>query len=124
MACNTPCPKLWICAGVSPSNVERAVASIDAELSALVADGPTDKEMAESAQYLIGSMPRNLETNTGIANFLLAAEFLGLGPDYDLRMPDLLRAVTRDEVHAAARELLDPARAAVAVAGPYDGALR
>jgi hypothetical protein len=38
-------------------------------------------------------------------------------------MPDLLRHVSRDEVHAAARRAIDPSRAAVAVAGPYDGPL-
>ena len=114
---------LLIRVGVSPSNVERAVASIDAELVRMAADGPTDREMIESKQYLIGSMPRTLETNTGIATFLQTAEFFGLGLDYDVRVPGLLDAVTREEVHAAAREALDPARASVVVAGPYAGAL-
>jgi zinc protease len=114
---------LVIRAGVNPSNVVRAVASIDEELHAMAAAGPTDKELAESKQYLIGSMPRNLETNIGIANFLQTAEFFGLGMDYDLRMPGLLQAVTQDEVHQAARDVLDPGRAVVSVAGPYDGPL-
>jgi zinc protease len=114
---------LMIRAGVNPSNVERAVASIDAELTRLAADGPTDKELQESQQYLIGSLPRTLETNSGIAIFLQTSEFFGLGLDYDVRLPDLLRAVTRDEVHAAARAALDPARASIVVAGPYDGRL-
>ena len=47
--------------------------------------------MAESRQYLIGSMPRTLETNLGIASFLQTEEFFGLGLDYDLRVPDLLQ---------------------------------
>jgi zinc protease len=115
---------LFIRAGVNPANVERAVASIDEELSRMAADGPTDREMAESKQYLIGSMPRTLETNIGIATFLQTAEFFGLGLDYDVRVPGLLQAVTREEVHAAAREILDPSRAVVAVAGPYAGTLR
>ena len=115
---------LTIRAGVSPANVERAVASIDDELSKLAADGPTDAEMAESKQYLIGSMPRTLETNIGIAAFLQTEEFFGLGVDYDIRVPDLLTAVTREQVHAAARRTLEPARATVVVAGPYTGDLR
>lgn len=114
----TPGP-FMVRAGVSPDNVERAIASIDAELTRLAAEGPTEKELAESKQYLIGSMPRNLETNAGIANFLQQIEFFGLGLDYDRRVPGLLQQVTRDEVHAAARALLDPARATVVVAGPY-----
>ncbi|HXH25115.1 MAG TPA: pitrilysin family protein [Vicinamibacterales bacterium] len=114
---------LTVRAGVNAANVERAVAAIDQELSRLAREGPTEREMAESKQYLIGSMPRMLETNPGIANFLQTAEFFGLGLDYDVRLPELLRAVTRDEVHAAARRTLDPARAAVVVAGPYAGSL-
>ena len=45
----------------------------------------------------------------------------GLGLDHDLRLPALLDAVTLDEANAAARRTLDPARAAVVVAGPYEG---
>jgi zinc protease len=111
---------LAIRAGVGPANVDRAVASIDEELLRLTADGLTEKELDESRRYLIGSMPRRLETNDGIAAFLLGLEFFDLGLDYDVRMPSLLAAVTLDDTLAAARALLDPARATVVVAGPYD----
>jgi zinc protease len=114
---------LMIRAGVNPSNVARAVASIDAELARLVADGPTEQEVIESKQYLVGSLPRTLETNAGIATFLQTLELFGLGLDYDVRMPSLLHAVTRDEVHDAARRAVDPSNATVVVAGPYDGPL-
>jgi zinc protease len=115
---------LIIRAGVSPANVERAVASIDVELSRFAAEGPSDKELAESKQYLIGSMPRTLETNAGIATFLQTAELFGLGLDYDLRLPGLLAEVSLEQVHEAARATLDPTRATVVVAGPYAGSLR
>ncbi len=115
---------LIVRAGVSPANVERAVASIDAELAKLAAEGPTDREVAESKQYLIGSMPRTLETNAGIATFLQTAELFGLGLDYDVRLPALISDVTREQVHEAARTVLDPSRATVVVAGPYSGSLQ
>ena len=110
---------LLIRAGISPANVDRAVASIDEELTRLVQDGVTAKELDDSRRYLIGSMPRALETNAAIATFLQNAEFFGLGTDYDLRMPELLRAVTLDDVNTVARRVIDPARAAVVIAGPY-----
>jgi zinc protease len=112
---------LVIRAGVNPANVDRTIASIDEEISRMAADGPTDKELAESRQYLVGSMPRRLETNVGIANFLQMVEFFGLGMDYDVRVPDLLGRVTRDDVQAAARAALDPSKAAIVIAGPYAG---
>ncbi|MQA28909.1 MAG: hypothetical protein GEU82_03585 [Luteitalea sp.] len=111
---------LMIRAGVSAPNVDRAIASIDEELSAVRRSGITAKELTESRQYLIGSLPRSLETNAAIAQFLQSAEFFGLGLDYDVRLPDLLGRVTIDEVHAAAQPL-DPERATVVVAGPYQG---
>ena len=114
---------LVIRAGVSPANVNNTITSIDTELRALIDGGPTEQELAESKQYLIGSMPRALETNMGIATYLQTAEFFGLGLDYDLRMPDLVRAVTREQVHDAARRAIDPAAATVVVAGPFEGSL-
>jgi zinc protease len=114
---------LLIRAGVNPDNVQRALASIDDEVRRMAAEGPTEKELGESRQYLIGSMPRTLESNAHIASFLQTAEFFGLGLDYDARVPELLRAVTREDVLAAARRTLDPSRATVVVAGPYDGTL-
>ncbi len=111
---------LLIRAGVGPANVERAVASIDEELTRLVKDGLTVREVDDSRRYLIGSMPRALETNAGITTFLQTAEFFGLGTDYDVRTPELLRAVTLDEVNTVARRVIDPAHATLVIAGPYE----
>ncbi len=110
---------LVIRAGVSPANVDRATASIDEELTRLRREGLTEKELKESRQYMIGSMPRALETNAGIATFLQNAELFGLGLDYDLRLPELLGSVTLDAVQRVAHRWLDPATATVVIAGPY-----
>jgi zinc protease len=109
---------LVIRAGVDPANVPRAIAAIDAEVGALGRDGATERELTETRQYLIGSIPRMLETNQSIAVFLQTAEFFGLGMDYDRQLPSLLRAVTLEDVNAAAASVLSPDRACVAVAGP------
>src|SRR4029453_2009682 len=100
---------------------DRAIASIDEEIVSLVRDGVTQKELDESRRYLIGSIPRALETNAAIANFLQVGEFFGLGLDYDVRLPDLLNAVSLDDANAAARRVLDPARATFVIAGPDAG---
>jgi zinc protease len=110
---------LFVRAGVNPSNVDRAVAAIDSEISRLAKDGLTREELADCKLYLIGSIPRLLETNQAIAMFLQTAEFFGLGLDHDLRLPSLLESVTLEQANEAARRTLDPARAAVAIAGPY-----
>ena len=113
---------LVVRAGVAAANVDRALASIDEVVGELGAAGVTEAELDDSKRYLVGSLPRTLETSAGTAAFLQNAERFGLGLDYDRRLPGLLRAVTRDEVNAAARRLLAPERAAVAIAGPCEGA--
>jgi zinc protease len=111
---------LVIRAGVNPANVDRAIDSIDEEVARMAATGVTDEELEDSKRYLVGSMPRTLETNAGIATFLQNAEYFGLGLDYDVRLPGLIEAVTRDEVNAVAGRFLDPDRAAIAIAGPCE----
>jgi zinc protease len=106
-------------AGVAAANVEKTIASIDTELTTLIEKGFTAQEIDESKSYMIGAIPRQLETNAAIAAFLLSVETFDLGLDYDERLPGLIGAVTKEAADAAARRLLDPARATVAVAGPW-----
>jgi len=110
---------LVVRAGVAAANVDRAVASIDAEVARMVQEGATAKELADSRTFLVGAIPRALETNAAIANFLQTEELFGLGLDYDANLPELLGAVTLDHVNAAARRVLDPDRASLVIAGPY-----
>jgi zinc protease len=109
---------LVVRAGVSPANVERTLAAIDDEIGRMARDGVTAAELADSCRYLVGSMPRVLETNAGIASFLHNAEYFGLGLDFDRRLPGLLEQVTVDHVNQAAARYLTPDRAAISVAGP------
>jgi zinc protease len=106
-------------AGVAAANVEKTIASIDAELAAVVERGFTAQEIEESKSYMIGAIPRQLETNAAIASFLLTVDTFDLGLDYDARLPALVGAITRDAADAAAKKLLDPNRATIAVAGPW-----
>jgi zinc protease len=105
-------------AGVSTANIDKTIASIDTELKNIIDNGFTQQEIDESKSYMIGALPRQLETNAAIASFLLSVETFSLGLDYDERLPALIGAVTKDAADAAARRRLDPAKAVVAVAGP------
>jgi zinc protease len=112
---------LLIRAGVAAANVERTIASIDAELRALRVEGLSATELDESKQYLIGSLPRQLETNSGIAGFLLTSEIFGLGMDFDQHLPGLIEGVSIEAANLVIERLLDPERATVVVAGPWEG---
>jgi zinc protease len=112
---------LTVRAGVVADNVERTLNSIDEELRRVLNDGLTQKELDESKRFLIGSIPRQLETNASIAGFLLSCEFHALGTDYDVRLPAIIEEVTLDDANAVAARLMSLDRAQIVVAGPWSG---
>jgi zinc protease len=107
-------------AGVNPANVDQAVESILAEIARLRDEPVTDQELEDGGDYLTGSLPLQLETNEGIASTLLHMELHKLGDDYVIRFPDLMRAVTKEQIQAAAHKYLDPEHYALAIVGPYE----
>ncbi len=105
-------------AGVNPVNVPKAVTSGLAEARRLMDEPPTDEELRLTKQAMIGSLPLRLERNGGIAGMLLTIENFGLGLDYLMRYPDIVEAVTADDVQKAAARLLDPDAYTLVTAGP------
>lgn len=105
-------------AGVNPRNLERAIESIRAELERFRLDGPTEVEHADGIQSLIGGLPRQLETNEGVAAVLSEIELYGLGLDYLDRYPGIIGSLTREQVTEAARKWLLPEHMVTAIAGP------
>jgi zinc protease len=109
----------WIAnAGVDPDHVDRAIESILAEVRRLRDEPVSDAEIEDAKANLIGSLPLRLETNDGVAGFLLNLEYYGLGLDYLERYPGRVQSLTKQDLLAAARRYLDPEQVAVVVAGP------
>jgi zinc protease len=112
-------PGAWeISAGVNPRNVEKTIDLIHKEIKRFVRNGVTDEELQDSQDNFIGRLPLSLESNAGVANALLNIERYQLGLEYYRKYPAHIRAVTRDEVTAAARQYLHPDKLAIATAGP------
>jgi zinc protease len=113
-----PGPGPWqISAGVNPANVERAVALIRKEIARFTTRRVSPTELAENQAQFIGRLPLQMESNEGVATSLVFAERYRLGLDYYLRFPDLIAAVSRDQIHDMARRYWDPDRLVVSVAG-------
>ncbi|MCZ6689930.1 MAG: pitrilysin family protein [Planctomycetota bacterium] len=106
--------------GANPERVEKAVAAILEELKRIKDDGITEEELEEVKGYLTGSLPRAIETNSGIASQIQGIEFHGLGLDYLDRYPDLVRSVTREQALEAARKHIDTDGYALCIAGPWE----
>ena len=105
-------------AGVNPRNLDKALASIDAELRRFLDEGPTPQEQADGVTSLLGSVPRQLETNEGAAAVMSEIELYDLGLDYLERYPDIVRALTREQVTETARRWIQPEHLVSAIAGP------
>ena len=99
------------------SNVDRALASIDEELVRMAAEGPTDQEVervSTVSDWLDAAPPRDERRHRELpADGGVLRSWDGLR--HAVR-PELLRRVTRDDVHAAARAVLDPAKMSIVVA--------
>lgn len=110
---------VWLAgAGVNPANLERAVAGMLAEMEKMAQAPVTAEELADSKAYLTGVMPLTLETNDGLASTLLNMEWNELGLDFLARYPDIINAITIDDVQRVAQSYLRPEALAVVTAGP------
>lgn len=114
-----PGPGPWqVIAGVNPDGIEKAIDLIRAEIRKLVTKRVTKQELLENQANYIGRLPLQLESNEGVAGALTHIERYGLGLDYYQRFPDLIAAITRDDVRRVAKRYLDPDHLAIAIAGP------
>ena len=118
--------------GVSLDQVE---AAIDAEIARLLKDGITDAELARAKTRLAAETVYELDSQSALARQFGAALTTGLDVQDVLDWPDRVKAVTADEILAAARSVLDmrhsatglletapQAAAAASEAAPTEGA--
>lgn len=110
---------LWkVRAGVAPENVHRAMDTIIDEIRLIRRDGVADEELADAKSFLLGSLPLQLERAAGLVAVMLSMEIHGLGRDYLIKYPEIIRGITREQLQAAAVEHLRPEEASLVVAGP------
>jgi zinc protease len=112
-------PSPWLAsAGVAPEKVALAVDCIKDEISRIQTELVDEEELADCQAYRTGSLPVSLETNSGLASVITDMELYGLGLDYLQRFPEMIRAVTPEQIQAAAQKYLSPTQMAIATAGP------
>ncbi len=110
---------LWFSrAGVDPSNVDKAIESVQAVLRDAIDAGFTQDELDGSIQLMTGRLALTMQTNAGIAALLQTIEEYGLGLDYVTEYPKKLADVTLSSANDALRRSLDPDRLLIGVAGP------
>lgn len=124
-------PGPWVLrATVRRSQVNPALASLRQAVQAYLADGPSSDEVTDARSFLIGRQALQLTSSSGMARCLARAMYYwdpaATDDPFDPRtyfstFEADVAAVTRDRVVDAARRLLNPDAATVAIAGPYGG---
>ncbi len=105
--------------GTNPNNTDKAVAATKKVIESYYKTGPSQAEVTQAIDYIVGSFPVRMETNDGVANVLQAAEFYGLGMDYIQRFASNYRSVTLDQVRSASKKHLHPDSITTVIAGRY-----
>lgn len=85
----------------------QALAVLRDALDTFSKNGPTAQELRDAKQYIIGSLAINLDSNDGLASFLITMQHQRLGRDYLEKRARLVEAVRQSDVKAAAKRLID-----------------
>ena len=112
-----------IMGGVGSANerVAEAIEVIRDELSRLREEGITEDELRDAKTYINGAYPLRLDSNTAIAQSLVAIQLEDLGIDYMDRRSSYIDAVTTEDIRRVARRLIRPDELIVVVVGDPAG---
>ena len=112
-------PGTWrLIAGVDPSNVDTTLKIMLEEINRLIVEPVSHEELDDNKSNALGSVPIQLETNSGVAATLSSMELHGLGMNYLQHLPKQIKSISRQDIQSAADRLLDPDIYVVASAGP------
>lgn len=109
-----------ISTALANEHVGAALSEIFTEVDRIRAEPPTDEEVADTRDYLIGSFPYSIETQRGLAGRLTSLAIYDLGEEYYSEYPRIVAGITGDDLLATARELLLPDRSLVVCVGPAE----
>jgi len=112
---------IWLAdINVAPANLAKAMKSAQEVIQQYCRDGITQEEVETQKSFFAGNYQVQLATNGGIAQALAVAEKFGYGPSYLDEFPERVRRVTKEQVDAAIRAHLNPAKLNLVVAGDLE----
>jgi zinc protease len=71
-------------------------------------EGPSDSEIEDAKNFLVGSFPLQLDSTGQVASLMVQLQRDHLGEDYLSRRSGLIRAVSKEDITRVAKRLLDP----------------
>jgi zinc protease len=106
--------------GTSPNNLEQALNGLRTEIRRMATEPVTTSEIESAKAYLTGNFVFDFQTNAQVADFLIEAELYDLGFDYLKNYPEMIRAVTIEDITRVAHKYLAPDCLTTVVVGPVD----
>ena len=108
----------YVCTmGTGAANYERARDGILAEIEKLKGEGPTDDELETAKNSIWGTSLTRRLSRINQAYYMGIGEYLGTGYDYDEKFLPRMRAVTAEQVKAAAAKYFDTVNYVLATVG-------
>jgi len=107
--------------GTSNASVAEAIELVKAELHKIREAGVTETELEAAKKYLNGSFPLRLSSNSRIANIMVSMQLFNLPISYLNKRPELINAVTLDDIKRVAYRLMDPDAMIITIAGKPSG---
>lgn len=86
-------------------------------LANFLKNGPSEKELDAAKQYLVGSFPLSLASNSSIANILLRTAFYNLPADYVDTYTQQINKVTTKEIKDAFQKQIHPDKMLIIAVG-------
>jgi zinc protease len=93
--------------GQAKSPVDEIKGHLLEQYRALSVAGPTDQELARARAYVVGRYALRQERTRDQAKWLAWNDAMGLGTDFDELFPARVQAVTKEQIVAAAKKLVD-----------------
>ena len=82
-------------------NAEKANTLIDQVLAQFMQQGPTDEELAQAKNHLIGGFPLRLDNNRKLLDYAAVIGFYGLPDDFLSAYTQRIAAVSREQIQQA-----------------------
>ena len=120
----SPGDKLQTWSGGGQTKNESASEFIDGikeNMTAMVADGMTEEELAAAKAYLTGSYPLGFDSNAKIAARMMGVRLDELPVDFFDKRNAMVEAVTLEDVNRVATEYLSPENFTFIVVGQPEG---
>jgi zinc protease len=111
-----------ISASFAPGLLDKGIASTRRELGRWWSDGVTEQELAARKQGLVGTYLVGLSTTAGLAGAILTNIQRGYDVNRLDEFPGAVNSLTRDQVNAAIKKHIDPAKMVLAEAGSVSAA--